>query len=75
LGTRLSQITQSTHQQFDDLLTELAARHSVKKGAIAQPLRLALTGSTASPELFNIIEILGPEKVQKRIKAALEYQA
>jgi glutamyl-tRNA synthetase len=48
-------------------------RLSVKPGVVAQPLRLALTGSTASPGLYDIIEILGPEAVQKRIEAARNY--
>ena len=38
---------------------------------IAQAARLALTGRTASPGLFEIIEILGREEVQRRLQAAM----
>ncbi len=40
---------------------------------IAQPLRLALTGRTASPPLDEVIEILGKEKVIQRLTKAMEY--
>ncbi|MDR2353211.1 MAG: glutamate--tRNA ligase [Deltaproteobacteria bacterium] len=58
---------------FNALLEQLVATHGQKKTAIAQPLRVALTGSSASPGLFEIIEILGPEKSLQRIQKALEY--
>jgi len=40
---------------------------------IAQPLRVALTGKTASPPLDEVMEILGKEKVIERLKKAVEY--
>lgn len=64
-----------SHEDFDALLTKLSESRGIKKGAAAQPLRLALTGETASPGLYDIIKILGPEKVAARIDAALAYEA
>jgi glutamyl-tRNA synthetase len=61
------------HEAFDQLIQNMAAAKGLKMGAIAQPLRLALTGKTASPGLGDILEILGPEKTAQRIKAALAY--
>ncbi|MDR2456578.1 MAG: glutamate--tRNA ligase [Deltaproteobacteria bacterium] len=58
---------------FDRLLGKVAEEKGVKKGAAAQPLRLALTGGTASPGLYEIIEILGLARVSERIEAALKY--
>ena len=43
-----------------------------KLGKLAQPVRLALTGSTASPSLFFIMEVLGREQCRERIDKALE---
>jgi glutamyl-tRNA synthetase len=63
-----------THEGFDRWLTESSAARGLKKGAQAQPLRLALTGGTASPGLFDIIDILGPEKVRARLEAALSWR-
>jgi glutamyl-tRNA synthetase len=37
---------------------------------IHQPIRVALTGGTASPGLFEVMEILGKEEVVRRLAAA-----
>ena len=44
----------------------------LKLGKIAQPVRLALTGKTASPGIFEIIEIIGKDRVLSRIKDAIK---
>jgi glutamyl-tRNA synthetase len=43
----------------------------LKLGKIAQPLRVALTGKTVSPGIFEIIAVLGKENTFSRIDAAL----
>jgi len=42
-----------------------------KLGKVAQPIRLALTGTTVSPSLFEVISILGREEVVRRLDRAL----
>jgi len=37
---------------------------------IHQPVRVALTGGTASPGLFEVMEVLGRDEVVRRLKAA-----
>lgn len=51
-------------------LSEVRGEPLVK---IAQPLRVALTGKTASPPLDEVMEILGKEKVIQRLRRAIEY--
>jgi glutamyl-tRNA synthetase len=41
-------------------------------GKIAQPLRLALTGSAASPGIDFVVAAMGRERVLRRIDAARE---
>ena len=60
-----------TPHGFEELLRNLAAAKNLKLSALAQPLRVALTGRTASPGLFEILEILGPEKTRRRLDAVL----
>jgi glutamyl-tRNA synthetase len=60
-----------TPQGFEELLRSLAVARNIKLSALAQPLRVALTGRTASPGLFEILEILGPEKTRRRLDAVL----
>jgi glutamyl-tRNA synthetase len=48
-----------------------AERDAIKLGAIAQPARVALTGRTVSPGLFDVMELLGKERTLARIDAAI----
>jgi len=50
-------------------LRSFAEARQVKFGAIAQPLRAALTGSTASPGLFEVMAVLGREACLQRLAA------
>ena len=51
----------------------LAEETGIKLKNIAQAVRLALTGRTVSPGLFEIIKILGRETTLKRLERAIEY--
>ena len=42
----------------------------MKLGAVAQPLRAALTGSNASPGIFEVMQLLGQEESLARIEDA-----
>ena len=55
------------------VIRNLAESTKVKAGALIHPLRLALTGKTTSPGIFDIIQILGKSEVINRIKRAIEY--
>ena len=50
----------------------LMERFQLKFGNIAQPLRVALTGRTVSPGIFEVMEVLGRERTLKRIHKALD---
>ena len=45
----------------------------LKFGKIAQPVRVALTGKTESPGIFETIETLGRGVVIKRLIQAVKY--
>jgi len=57
---------------LEQLVREFADRKGAKLGTIAQPLRAALTGSTASPGIFEVMEILGREETLGRIADAVD---
>jgi glutamyl-tRNA synthetase len=46
-----------------------AEENALGLGKIAQPLRAALTGSNASPGIFEVMEVLGKEETIARIRA------
>jgi glutamyl-tRNA synthetase len=45
----------------------------LKLKTIAQPLRVALTGRTASPGLFEVMEVLGRQRVLARLDQSISY--
>lgn len=54
---------------LDAALRAFCEANNVKLGMVAQPLRAALTGSTASPSIFEVMRILGRDEVLARIRA------
>ncbi|HEY9855491.1 MAG TPA: glutamate--tRNA ligase [Stenomitos sp.] len=59
----------------EGVFRNLASELGVKAGAVIQPARVALTGSTASPGMFETATLMGPELVAKRLQGALELMA
>jgi glutamyl-tRNA synthetase len=45
-----------------------AERSGVKLGAVAQPLRAALTGRTTSPPIFDVLTVLGRDESLARLR-------
>jgi glutamyl-tRNA synthetase len=60
---------------LEGCIREFAAEQGVKLAAVAQPLRAALTGSTASPGIFEVMEVLGREETLGRIADAVTLAA
>lgn len=52
---------------IEPLFQDLVARKEIGLGKLAQPLRVALTGGTASPGIYDVIVILGKEESLARI--------
>lgn len=62
-----------THATMEKTFRDYSEKAGVGLGKIAQPMRLAITGRTASPGLFEIIELLGREESVRRIEAAAQW--
>ncbi len=56
---------------LETALKTTAAELGVKAGVLVHPVRLAVTGRSAGPSLYHLLEILGQEKVLARIDSAL----
>ncbi|MGE0628270.1 MAG: glutamate--tRNA ligase [Hyphomicrobiaceae bacterium] len=54
-------------QALELLVRAFAEKHGRKLGHVAQPLRAALTGSTVSPPVFDVMVALGREEAMARI--------
>lgn len=60
---------ETTEKAYRDLSEELG----VKAGEIIHPTRLAISGRTMGPGLFDIMVILGKEKTLERLERAVQY--
>lgn len=61
-----------TPQGLEDLVRGHAADAELAAGKVIHPLRLALTGGSQSPSLFDMMVVLGRDTCLRRIAAALE---
>jgi glutamyl-tRNA synthetase len=58
-------------QSLEGVAAAYLEEQGIKFKAIAQPIRVALTGRTVSPGLFETMEVLGREETLARIKRAI----
>lgn len=68
---RLGAIAEWTAPNLDPVVDQVAAATGAKKGAVAQPIRVAVTGNTTSPGIGDTLELLGRQESLHRIDAAL----
>ncbi|HKO06915.1 MAG TPA: glutamate--tRNA ligase family protein, partial [Alphaproteobacteria bacterium] len=68
LGERLERAPAWSQAALESEVRALAEAEGLKLGQLAQPLRAALTGSTVSPGIFEVMEVLGRAEVLGRIK-------
>ena len=73
LMTALEELSEFDEQALENVFLAVMEQTGLKLGKIAQPVRVALTGRTASPGIFEIIAILGKEKVIARLQQAVAY--
>ncbi|MDA0663154.1 MAG: glutamate--tRNA ligase [Proteobacteria bacterium] len=57
-----------TDEAPEEAARQTVAEQNVGLGALAQPMRAALTGSNASPGIFEVIGILGKDETLARLK-------
>jgi glutamyl-tRNA synthetase len=68
---RLSTFESFDTEPLEGLLRPLAEELGLKTGQLFGALRVAVTGQTAAPPLFQTMAVLGKERCLKRIEAAL----
>lgn len=71
LRDAFAQLDGFTAVNLEQTLKSVAAETGVKAGVLVHPTRMACTGKTAGPSLYHLLEVLGKERVLKRMDAAL----
>ena len=71
LESAFSDKTKTTVEECEQVLRDFHSNSEVEKfGPIVHPTRVALTGKTVGPGLFELMEALGPEQIVNRVKRA-----
>jgi len=67
----ISSIAEFSKPEIENLFKSIVEKHGLKLGALAQPVRVAMTGGTESPGIYEVLEVLGREKVLTRLEKAI----
>jgi glutamyl-tRNA synthetase len=73
IGNRLADLAVWEPERLDAAVRLAAEELEVGMGKIAQPLRVALTGTAVSPGIDKTLWLTGRERTLTRIRRALEY--
>ncbi len=73
LKEKLSQLSDWHRDAISQAIQSVMQEQDVKLGKIAQPLRVAISGSAATPPIDITVELVGCERALQRISAALSF--
>jgi glutamyl-tRNA synthetase len=71
LTEKLTALDPFTHDGIEKAFNDIVNAKGLKLGKLAQPVRVALTGGTVSPGIYDVCEVMGRNRVIARIKAAV----
>lgn len=70
LISELENCAEFTEATLETAFAAIMEKTELKFGKVAQPLRVALTGGTASPSIYEVLQVLGKRRSMQRIKQA-----
>jgi len=70
---QLAVLSDFNEMALEDTFRSVMEETGLKLGKIAQPVRVALTGKTVSPGIFEVIAIIGRFRTLARIQAAISF--
>ena len=72
LGERLRQVEDFSPKVVEESFRALVAELGMKPADLVHPMRVALTGKTIGPGLFDTMALLGKEKTLQRLQEAVK---
>ena len=69
---RIQALPEFSKAPLEEAFKQLIQEEGMKMGQLAQPVRVALTGGTASPGIFDVTDLLGPERTIGRLRQGCE---
>ncbi len=71
LADQLAGVEDWSEPNIEDVFQYVLTKHELKLGKLAQPVRVALTGGSVSPGIFEMAAVLGKDRVLARLQAAI----
>jgi len=72
LHDEFEKLVNPSKDDFENALAKVAEELNAGKGKLIHPLRLAVSGMSTGPGVFDIVLLLGKDEVLKRIKSAVQ---
>ena len=72
LTARLASTPEVDEKSLEEIFKEIVTQKNIKLGAIAQAVRVSLTGKSVSPGIYEVMKILGKEEVLKRLSRTIK---
>lgn len=72
LNEAFSLIKNPVNEEFESALSKIAEELNIGKGKLIHPLRLAVSGMSSGPGVFDILSIIGKEETLRRIESAIK---
>ncbi len=72
LSIQLSLVENWNLEEIETTIRDFCTQIDIKLGSIAQPLRAALTGTTISPGIFDVLAVLGRDETLGRIADSID---
>jgi glutamyl-tRNA synthetase len=71
LIAKLESSPELEEKSLEEVFKEVVAQKGIKLGALAQAVRVSLTGKAVSPGIYEVVKIVGKEEALKRLSRAL----
>ncbi len=72
LTGRLKEVEPWTRDRLEECFDRFAGERNLSRSDLIHPVRLAVTGGSASPGIFEVLEVLGRETTLRRLEKALK---
>ncbi len=72
LMARMEAAPELDEKALEEMFKDIITARGIKLGALAQAVRVALTGKSVSPGIYEVLKIVGKEEALKRIRRAIE---
>lgn len=69
---KLTALEEFTQDRIEKIFMDMVNEKGFKLGQVAQPVRVIMTGSTVSPGIYEVLEIVGKEKTLKRLRRVID---